>query len=35
MDILYIGIAVAFFLLTWGLLRLCDILGGQKGERTS
>ncbi len=26
MDLLYIGIGVGFFLLTWGLLRLCETL---------
>jgi hypothetical protein len=27
MDLLYIGIGVAFFCLSWGLMRLCDSLG--------
>ncbi len=26
MDILYLGIAVAFFLLTFGLMKACDVL---------
>lgn len=26
MDIIYIAIVVAFFLLTWGLMRLCEKL---------
>jgi len=26
MDLLYIGMSVAFFVLTWGLLRLCAAL---------
>jgi len=26
MDLLYIGIGLAFFLLSWGLMRLCDTL---------
>lgn len=26
MDLLYIGIGVGFFLLTWGLLQLCEAL---------
>lgn len=30
MDILYIGIAVVFFVLTWGLLKMCEGLGEQK-----
>ena len=35
MDLLYIGIGVAFFLLTWGLLRLCEALGpGESGEHS-
>jgi hypothetical protein len=34
MDIIYIGIVIAFFVLTWGLMKACDILGEQKsGER--
>jgi|WetSurMetagenome_2_1015567.scaffolds.fasta_scaffold23306_2 hypothetical protein len=34
MDILFMGIVVAFFVLTWGLLILCRNLGEQKpGER--
>jgi hypothetical protein len=27
MDFLYIGITLVFFLLTWGLLKLCEALG--------
>ena len=27
MDILYIGIALVFFIATWGLLKLCEHLG--------
>jgi hypothetical protein len=35
MDPLYIGIGVGFFLLTWGLLRLCETLGTEeRGEHT-
>jgi hypothetical protein len=35
MDILYIAIALAFFLLTWGLLKACELLGEEKpGDRT-
>jgi len=34
MDIIYIGIVIAFFLLTWGLMKLCDALGEHKlGDR--
>ena len=34
MDIIYICIAIAFFILTWGLMKACDILGEQKtGDR--
>jgi hypothetical protein len=34
MDIIYIGIAVVFFALTWGLMKVCDSLDDQKsGER--
>ena len=25
-DIIYIGITVVFFVLTWGLLKMCEIL---------
>ena len=27
MDLFYVGVAVAFFLLTWGLAKMCDVLG--------
>ena len=27
MDLFYIGVAVGFFLLTWGLAKLCEALG--------
>lgn len=30
MDIIYVGIAVVFFLLTWGLMRMCEVLDEQK-----
>ena len=34
MDIIYVGIAVAFFLSTWGLLKLCENLESSKsGEQ--
>lgn len=26
-DLMYIGIVAVSFLLTWGLMRLCEILG--------
>jgi hypothetical protein len=25
-DIIYIGVAVVFFVLTWGLLKMCEVL---------
>jgi hypothetical protein len=28
MDVVYIGIVISFFGLTWGLVRLCSALGG-------
>jgi hypothetical protein len=35
MDFLYIGIGVSFFLLSWGLVLLCDTLGrDDSGERS-
>ena len=30
MDIIYIGIVIAFFVLTWGLMKACEVLGEQK-----
>jgi hypothetical protein len=34
-DLMYIGIVVVSFLLTWGLMRLCEILGDfTSGENT-
>lgn len=34
MDIIYIGIILAFFGLSWGLMKACDMLGEHKsGER--
>jgi len=29
-DILYLGIAVVFFIATWGLLKVCDLLAEHK-----
>jgi hypothetical protein len=26
MDILYLGIVVAFFALTWGITKMCEVL---------
>jgi hypothetical protein len=35
MDLMYVGIVVVFFAATWGLLKVCDILGEQKsGDRS-
>jgi len=28
MDLVYIVIVVGFFVLTWGFVRLCGVLGG-------
>jgi len=33
MDFLYIGIAIAFFILTWGLVILCDRLRDPTREK--
>jgi hypothetical protein len=30
MDLIYLGIAGAFFVATWGLLKLCERLADQK-----
>lgn len=33
-DIIYIGIAILFFILTWGLMKMCEFLGENKtGEK--
>ena len=28
MDFIYLSVVVVFFALTWGLLKLCGVLGG-------
>lgn len=34
MDLFYLAIAVAFFLLTWGLMKVCNVLGNfDSGEK--
>jgi hypothetical protein len=34
-DIIYIGIAISFFILTWGLMKICEVLGENKtGEKS-
>ena len=34
MDFIYLGVVVAFFALTWGLMKACEVLGDQKaGDR--
>ncbi len=30
MDWIYIALVLAFFAATWGLLRLCGVLGGDR-----
>jgi len=30
MDLIYIAIVIAFFVLSWGLLKLCSVLGGSR-----
>ena len=30
MDLIYIAIVIGFFALTWGLLKLCEALGGAR-----
>ena len=30
MDIIYLGIVVAFFVLTWGIMKVCEVLGKEK-----
>jgi hypothetical protein len=29
-DLIYIGITVAFFILTWGLMKMCEVLSDEK-----
>jgi len=34
MDIFYLGVTVVFFLLTWGLIKVCEVLGNfDSGEK--
>jgi hypothetical protein len=34
MDLFYLAVAVVFFLVTWGLMKVCDILGNfDSGEK--
>jgi hypothetical protein len=33
MDLLYIGIGAAFFLLTWGLAIVCERIGNERPGR--
>jgi hypothetical protein len=35
MDIIYVGIVVVFFVLTWGLLKVCEVLGQSKSGDTT
>jgi hypothetical protein len=30
MDFLYLGIVVVFFVLTWGVMKMCEVLMGDK-----
>jgi hypothetical protein len=32
MDLIYLGITVLFFVVTWGLMKLCEILQEPKVE---
>ena len=33
-DLIYLAVAVMFFILTWGLMKACEVLGKQKtGEK--
>lgn len=35
MDVVYLAIAIAFFALTWGLMRMCEVLQKDKsGEKS-
>jgi len=33
MDLLYILLTIAFFALTWAIVKLCDSLSGNQGEQ--
>lgn len=35
MDFIYVGIVVAFFVLTWGVMKMCDVLMEDKSGRHS
>ena len=35
MDLLYLGITLLFFVATWGLMRLCEILDDHRSEGKS
>jgi hypothetical protein len=32
MDLIYLGITAVFFVATWGLMKLCEILQEHKSE---
>ena len=32
MYLIYLGITILFFVATWGLMKLCEILEDHKGE---
>lgn len=33
-DLIYIGIAIGFFILTWGFMKMCKVLGEEKSGGT-
>jgi hypothetical protein len=35
MDLMYLGITVLFFVATWGLMKLCDMLDDHKSGEQS
>ena len=35
MDILYVGVALLFFVSSWGLMKLCQVLDNQKSGEQS
>jgi hypothetical protein len=35
MDVLYLGTVVVFFALTWGIVKMCEVLQGNKSGDNS
>ena len=35
MDVLYLGTVVVFFAVTWGIMKMCDVLRGDRSGDNS